>query len=669
MAFWSTEAGGYTGSAGFVGSTGFTGSRGFDGSRGFTGSQGFTGSIGFTGSAGFVGSTGFTGSRGFDGSRGFTGSQGFTGSRGFDGSRGFTGSQGFTGSIGFTGSAGVGESLPVADGGAHMLVSNYVDPPEPVWQFAEPFVNGVSKLDMPGYSTLTGTYQPVTNKIGANISTTGAGGLSGTGSRFYARYLNNGPTILTWLAISETASFDPNNIAAFGQISAFGLDVDSNDILFFVAYGDDAVPTAPEGDFSGTAITVGTNTINSVNFRYGYMVAPLLNTIIDNLSTAAAYKFYYIRGVDADDPVHAHISWGFASGQPVCPSVTVTTPGCLILGIGIEDDAEYSTFGWAYEETNGYNFLGESAYGTAEAGGFIVSQYKASFETGVETPPTFGITTVDDANVGITVALKPKFRSISVPVPSGGTTGQVLSKVNATDYNLQWSTPASGGGASTVQITSYTSGSGTFTANTSAKYFEVYCTGGGGGGGGSDSDGGSGSASGGGGAGGTAIKFYTAAQMGATAAYSVGTGGSAGSTTGGNGGNGGASTFNPIGTGDTLTGNGGTGGTGTGNAFSAANGAFLGGGGGTGTNGDLNVEGGSGGAGWSDSTIALAGDGGNSFFGGGTRGPVRNTAGTAAATNGDNFGGGGSGSIDTNNTTGLVGGTGFAGVIVVVQYI
>jgi hypothetical protein len=95
----------------------------------------------------------------------------------------------------------------------------------------------------------------------------------------------------------------------------------------------------------------------------------------------------------------------------------------------------------------------------------------------------------------------------------------------------------------------------------------------------------------------------------------------------------------------------------------------LGGAGGTATNGDLNVEGESGGAGWSDSTTALAGDGGNSFFGGGTRGPVRNTAGTSAATNGDNFGGGGSGSIDTNNTTGIAGGTGNAGTIVVVQYI
>ena len=43
-------------------------------------------------------------------------------------------------------------------------------------------------------------------------------------------------------------------------------------------------------------------------------------------------------------------------------------------------------------------------------------------------------------------------------VPTGGTTGQVLSKVNATDYNTQWVTPSSGGGSGTV--TSVASGTG-----------------------------------------------------------------------------------------------------------------------------------------------------------------------------------------------------------------
>lgn len=45
-------------------------------------------------------------------------------------------------------------------------------------------------------------------------------------------------------------------------------------------------------------------------------------------------------------------------------------------------------------------------------------------------------------------------------VPTGGTTGQVLSKVNATDYNTQWVTPSGGGGAViTDLIATKTSGS------------------------------------------------------------------------------------------------------------------------------------------------------------------------------------------------------------------
>jgi hypothetical protein len=38
-----------------------------------------------------------------------------------------------------------------------------------------------------------------------------------------------------------------------------------------------------------------------------------------------------------------------------------------------------------------------------------------------------------------------------VGVPTGGTAGQVLSKIDGTDYNTQWVTPASGGGASELE--------------------------------------------------------------------------------------------------------------------------------------------------------------------------------------------------------------------------
>ncbi|MCU4189664.1 hypothetical protein M9Q43_10875, partial [Flavobacterium sp. HXWNR29] len=37
-------------------------------------------------------------------------------------------------------------------------------------------------------------------------------------------------------------------------------------------------------------------------------------------------------------------------------------------------------------------------------------------------------------------------------VPAGGTTGQVLAKVNGTDYNTQWVTPSAGGSGASVQL-------------------------------------------------------------------------------------------------------------------------------------------------------------------------------------------------------------------------
>ncbi|MCK6608047.1 MAG: collagen-like protein [Flavobacterium sp.] len=39
-----------------------------------------------------------------------------------------------------------------------------------------------------------------------------------------------------------------------------------------------------------------------------------------------------------------------------------------------------------------------------------------------------------------------------VGVPTGGTTGQVLAKVNGTDFNTQWVTPSAGGGGATLDL-------------------------------------------------------------------------------------------------------------------------------------------------------------------------------------------------------------------------
>lgn len=224
---------------------------------------------------------------------------------------------------------------------------------------------------------------------------------------------------------------------------------------------------------------------------------------------------------------------------------------------------------------------------------------------------------------------------------------------------------------STVKITTYGSGSGTFTTDSNTLFAQVFVTGGGGGGGGADSDGASGSASGGGGGGGTAIKWLTADQLGSTATYSVGEGGTAGSVTGGNGGNGTDSTFTCTGTGSiVLTGTGGGGGTGTGSGWAANTSAFNGGNGGIPIGGDILHTGLDGMFGIGAAQVAVAGgNGGASYWGGGANGPTRTSAGATAGSNATQYGAGGSGAVNTNSTAGVVGGTGAAGIILVVEYL
>lgn len=260
-----------------------------------------------------------------------------------------------------------------------------------------------------------------------------------------------------------------------------------------------------------------------------------------------------------------------------------------------------------------------------------------------------------------------------VGVPTGGTTGQVLSKSSSTDYATQWITPDVAAGVTEIKITSYSSaGSGTFTRDANCLYAQVIVTGGGGGGGGADSDGTSASASGGGGGAGTAIHWYMAVELGTTATYTVGGGGSAGSTSGGNGGNGGNSTFTPTGLGAPLVANGGGGGTGTGSAYANNSSAFNGGSGGD-ASGDsfihTGIDGGYGFGAVSTTTSVAGGNGGASYWGGGANGPVRNTAGATAGTNASINGAGGSGAVNTNSTAGVVGGTGATGEILIIEYL
>jgi len=237
----------------------------------------------------------------------------------------------------------------------------------------------------------------------------------------------------------------------------------------------------------------------------------------------------------------------------------------------------------------------------------------------------------------------------------------------------------------TVNIQTFTTpGAATYTPTAGMKYCIAIVTGGGGGGGGGDataaSDVGAGS---GGGAGGTGIGFFSAATVGASKALNIGSAGTAGSGAGGtNGGAGGNTTWNTT----DIVGTGGGVGVGSGTAAKNVQ-ALQGGLGGIPTGGTLNVTGGDGDNSSAALTIdatdasevafAVGGQGGASFFGGGGRGGVADQDGTGADSTAESlagsagraYGAGGGGGVVLNTATGVAGGAGMSGVIMVIEFI
>jgi len=223
-----------------------------------------------------------------------------------------------------------------------------------------------------------------------------------------------------------------------------------------------------------------------------------------------------------------------------------------------------------------------------------------------------------------------------------------------------------------INVRTFTAtGQSPYIPTTGMKHCLVIATGGGGGGGGSDAaDTAAAGAGAGGGAGGTAIKYYTAAQIGANnAAFAIGASGTAGGSTGTDGGAGGTTTFTPSNGGAALSAAGGALGNGGGQPTTGSSAA--GGVGGTPTGGDFNIPGGdgNGGAGHTDGGFAIGGIGGSSFWGGAGRGATDTSGSLAGQAGGTNTGGGGGGAATVDSTTGAAGGAGGAGVIFILEFI
>lgn len=209
-----------------------------------------------------------------------------------------------------------------------------------------------------------------------------------------------------------------------------------------------------------------------------------------------------------------------------------------------------------------------------------------------------------------------------------------------------------------------TSGSFTYTLPTGVKFIKITVVGAGGGGGGAATAAASSGAAGGGGGGGAGIKWISSPNASYTLSVGAGgAGGPAGNNTGGTG----ANTWFSHNTGS-MTALGGTGGSGS--AATAGFPVFTTGiqGGGSSTNGDINLQGFPGSQGIALSLgQVLAGSGGGSALGTGAGGIAGQ--GTQAGGAGAGFGGGGSGGAQTNNGTAQAGGAGAGGLVIVEEWV
>lgn len=199
-----------------------------------------------------------------------------------------------------------------------------------------------------------------------------------------------------------------------------------------------------------------------------------------------------------------------------------------------------------------------------------------------------------------------------------------------------------------------------------ARLARVTVIGAGGGGGGANSSATSvETAAAGGGGGGFSKEDILLSAMGASETVTIGTGGAAGSTSGTDGSAGGTTSFGSF-----LQATGGNGGDGTGNNASFDDRARPAEGG-LGSGGDINGSGQSsstGAGGTSGGDAAIGGSGGGTILGGGgIGGESQGTSNVNNATDGNAYGGGGGGASDTT-ASGMSGGDGADGVVIVELY-
>lgn len=365
------------------------------------------------------------------------------------------------------------------------------------------------------------------------------------------------------------------------------------------------------------------------------------------------------------------------SGGPITTSGTITMSGTLIVADGGTGRTTLTNHGILVGAgTTAITQLAAAAAGT------LLSGQGTGSDPAFTATPTLGIAGTTQGSLAIagvtsgavTVAVQAAAGTYNFNLPtSAGSAGQPLLSGGGAGAAMSFGTlgiAAGGTGVTTgavVKIVAqiFTS-SGTYTPTAGMLYCYVYMVGGGASGGGCAASAAAGNygAAAGGSAGEYAEGVFSAATIGASQTVTIGAGGAAPAAGQNNGNSGGTTSLGAL-----LTAVGGTGGQAspTG-ATSSGNTGAAGGTGGTGTG--LHVPGGASSPGlWiAASTLAWAGNGGTSFFGGGGSGGIATAFGIPLPIAGAAYGSGGGGAANGNSAAAKAGAAGANGVVVILEY-
>lgn len=331
------------------------------------------------------------GAQGIQGIQGEQGEQGIQGIQGVQGPKGDTGSAGPAGPQGLQGPQGVQgiQGEPGEDG------TNGADGFSPIVTVID--ITGGHRVSIQD-STTTHTFDVMNGQNGQNGTngTNGQDGADGVSPTVTVNDIPNGHQVVI-VAANGTSTFNVMN-GANGQDGADGTD------------GTDGVsPTVSTTAITGgTQVTItdaqGSSTFNVMNGTNG------------------------TNGQDGADGVTPNVSASASvSNTSGVPSVVVTKTGTI----------ESANFDFAFSnlkgETGANGQNGADGYSPEVTINAITGGHRVTITD--EDHPTGQIFDVMDGTNGTN----------GQGVPTGGTAGQVLAKVDGTDYNTEWVNPSGGG--------------------------------------------------------------------------------------------------------------------------------------------------------------------------------------------------------------------------------